>query len=146
MRDGVDLRAVVIALLGAGVASETHARSWFVLTQRLPAIAPSAERQCLIGISSCYSDTTRRGFEMGISTKRRHIQLLRVRSSLLRSPASASPLPRLMIRRAVLVALVGGALAACARTGLREPLRVNLVGLESLPGEGMEARFLARIR
>ena len=51
-----------------------------------------------------------------------------------------------MIRRAVLLALVGTALAACAGMGLREPLRVNLVGLESLPGEGMEARFLARIR
>ncbi|HXJ78641.1 MAG TPA: LEA type 2 family protein [Candidatus Methylomirabilis sp.] len=49
-----------------------------------------------------------------------------------------------MIRRAALVALVGVVLAACA--GLREPLRVNLAGVESLPGEGMEARFLARIR
>ena len=51
-----------------------------------------------------------------------------------------------MIRRAALMALVGAALAACAWIGLHEPLRVSLAGLESLPGEGMEARFLARIR
>ena len=51
-----------------------------------------------------------------------------------------------MIRRAAVVALVGAAVVACAPIGLREPLRVNLAGLESLPGEGMEARWLARIR
>ena len=51
-----------------------------------------------------------------------------------------------MIRRAVLLTFVGAVLAACAGTGLREPLRVNLAGLESIPGEGMEARFLAKIR
>ena len=51
-----------------------------------------------------------------------------------------------MIRRAAVVALVGTAVVACAPVGLREPLRVNLAGLESLPGEGMEARWLARIR
>ena len=51
-----------------------------------------------------------------------------------------------MIRRAALWALVGAALAACAGIGLREPLRVTLAGLDSLPGEGMEARFLAKIR
>ena len=44
------------------------------------------------------------------------------------------------------MALVAAALAACAGIGLREPLRVNLAGLNSLPGEGMEARFLAWIR
>src|SRR5262245_64530620 len=37
-------------------------------------------------------------------------------------------------------------MAACAGTGLREPLRVTLASLESLPGQGLEARFLARIR
>jgi LEA14-like dessication related protein len=50
------------------------------------------------------------------------------------------------IRRVALLALVCAAVAACAGLGLREPLRVNLAGLESLPGEGLEARFLARIR
>jgi LEA14-like dessication related protein len=50
------------------------------------------------------------------------------------------------IRRVTFVALVCAAVAACAGLGLREPLRVNLAGLESLPGEGLEARFLARIR
>jgi len=51
-----------------------------------------------------------------------------------------------MIRRIAFVALVAAAMAACAGIGLREPLRVSLAGLESLPGEGLEARFLARIR
>jgi len=51
-----------------------------------------------------------------------------------------------MIRRVALVALVGAAMAACAGIDLREPLRVSLADLESLPGEGLEARFLARIR
>jgi LEA14-like dessication related protein len=37
-------------------------------------------------------------------------------------------------------------MAACAGIDLREPLRVSLADLESLPGEGLEARFLARIR
>jgi len=51
-----------------------------------------------------------------------------------------------MLRRAGLWVLVSAVLAACAGTGLREPVRVNLAGLESLPGAGMEARFLAKIR
>jgi LEA14-like dessication related protein len=50
------------------------------------------------------------------------------------------------LRRAGLGVLVSVVLAACAGTGLREPMRVNLAGLESLPGAGMEARFLAKIR
>jgi LEA14-like dessication related protein len=51
-----------------------------------------------------------------------------------------------MLRRAAFIVVVGAALSACAGIGLHEPLRVSLAGLESLPGEGMEARFLARIR
>jgi LEA14-like dessication related protein len=51
-----------------------------------------------------------------------------------------------MIRHVAFVALVGAAMAACAGIDLREPLRVSLADLESLPGEGLEARFLARIR
>lgn len=51
-----------------------------------------------------------------------------------------------MIRRAAILILLSAGLAACAGLGLGEPLRVSLAGLESLPGEGMEARFLARIR
>jgi len=51
-----------------------------------------------------------------------------------------------MIRRVALVVFVGLVVAACAGMGLREPLRVSLAGLDSLPGEGMEVRFLARIR
>ena len=51
-----------------------------------------------------------------------------------------------MIRRAAFLVFVIAALSACAGTGLREPLRVSLAGLESIPGEGLEMRFLARIR
>jgi LEA14-like dessication related protein len=51
-----------------------------------------------------------------------------------------------MLRRAWLGVLVSALLAACAGTGLREPVRVNLADLESIPGAGMEARFLAKIR
>ena len=51
-----------------------------------------------------------------------------------------------MIRRVAFAVFVAAALAACAGVGLREPVRVDLAGLESLPGEGLEARMLARIR
>jgi LEA14-like dessication related protein len=51
-----------------------------------------------------------------------------------------------MLRRAGLWVLVSAVLTACAGTGLREPVRVNLADLESMPGAGMEARFLAKIR
>jgi LEA14-like dessication related protein len=50
------------------------------------------------------------------------------------------------LRRAGLWVIVSAVLAACAGTGLHEPVRVNLADLESLPGAGMEARFLAKIR
>ena len=43
----------------------------------------------------------------------------------------------------MLVALVGATLSACAG---QEPIRVNLAGLDSIPGEGMEVRFLAKMR
>jgi LEA14-like dessication related protein len=51
-----------------------------------------------------------------------------------------------MMRRATLIALVGATLAACAGLGRHEPIRVNLAGLESIPGAGLEARFLAKVR
>ncbi len=50
-----------------------------------------------------------------------------------------------MQRRAVVTALVA-LLAGCAALALQEPLNVNLVGLEPLEGQGMEARFAAKIR
>src|SRR4029450_3954606 len=43
-------------------------------------------------------------------------------------------------------ALTAAALTGCAGIGLREPLRVSLAGLEPLSGEGLEARFVAKIR
>jgi LEA14-like dessication related protein len=50
------------------------------------------------------------------------------------------------VRRAALLVVAAFALAGCAAMGLREPLRVNLAGLDPLPGESLEARFMARIR
>lgn len=38
------------------------------------------------------------------------------------------------------------ALSACAGLSLRQPLVVSLVGLDPMPGQGMEGRFLARLR
>ena len=32
-------------------------------------------------------------------------------------------------------------LAGCASLAYREPVRINVVGLEPIPGEGMEMRF-----
>jgi len=46
---------------------------------------------------------------------------------------------------ALLVALVL-VLAGCASLGLREPLRINVVGIEPLPGQGMEIRFAVKLR
>jgi len=51
-----------------------------------------------------------------------------------------------MNRRHLLLALVALPLAGCAGFGLREPLRVTVAGLEPLPGEGMEARFILKLR
>ncbi|MGD2137289.1 MAG: LEA type 2 family protein [Gammaproteobacteria bacterium] len=37
-------------------------------------------------------------------------------------------------------------LTACASLGLREPVRVTVAGLEPLPSEGLEARFVVKLR
>ena len=37
-------------------------------------------------------------------------------------------------------------LAGCANMGMREPVQVNVVGLEPLPGEGMEVRMAVKLR
>jgi LEA14-like dessication related protein len=50
-----------------------------------------------------------------------------------------------MSRVAALAALLL-ALGGCAGFGLREPLRVDLVGIEPLQGEAMESRFLLKLR
>ena len=51
-----------------------------------------------------------------------------------------------MMSSAVLAAVFAIALAGCASLGLGEPLKVTLAGIEPLEGEGLEARFLAKIR
>ena len=47
-------------------------------------------------------------------------------------------------RRLVMFGLVP--LAACASLTGREPLTVDVVGVEPLPGQGMEGRFLVKLR
>jgi LEA14-like dessication related protein len=38
------------------------------------------------------------------------------------------------------------ALSACATMSAREPVQVTVAGIESLPGEGLEARMLVKLR
>lgn len=45
-----------------------------------------------------------------------------------------------------LVVLVSLILAGCASLMQREPVRINVVGLEPIPGEGMEMRFKVKLR
>lgn len=50
------------------------------------------------------------------------------------------------MRRRTLTALPLLLLAGCASLSGLDPVRVQLAGLEPLPGEGLELRFLARLR
>jgi LEA14-like dessication related protein len=55
---------------------------------------------------------------------------------------------RLSRRRALAagLAVLPAALAGCAGLGVREPVNVSVVGMEPLPGQGMEGRFLVKLR
>ncbi|WP_277374020.1 LEA type 2 family protein [Pseudomonas sp. AA-38] len=53
-------------------------------------------------------------------------------------------MPRLL--RLCLLTLLAASLAACASLSNRDPLRVDLVGLEPLPSQGLEVRFAAKLR
>ena len=46
----------------------------------------------------------------------------------------------------LLCALLALGLAGCASLVQREPVRINVVGLEPIPGEGMEMRFKVKLR
>lgn len=46
----------------------------------------------------------------------------------------------------LLCALLALGLAGCASLVHREPVRINVVGLEPIPGEGMEMRFKVKLR
>lgn len=48
-------------------------------------------------------------------------------------------------RRALILALPAF-VAGCASLSMRDPISVHVAGLESMPGEGMEARFLLKLR
>ncbi|WP_439886368.1 LEA type 2 family protein [Pseudomonas sp. MBLB4123] len=53
--------------------------------------------------------------------------------------------PRLLLH-ALLSLLLAGTLSACGTLALRDPLRIDLVGLEPLPGQGLEMRFALKLR
>jgi len=50
------------------------------------------------------------------------------------------------IRRYFLLGLISLFLSGCANLGLRDPIRVTVAALDSLPGEGLEARFAVTLR
>jgi hypothetical protein len=56
--------------------------------------------------------------------------------------ARAGRLPR----RSLLLAAAATALNACAALAGREPVRVDVVGVEPLPGQGMELRLALQLR
>ena len=62
---------------------------------------------------------------------------------------ATAALPRRGIARSLLAlfgALLVLGLAGCASLIQREPVRINVVGLEPLPGAGMEMRFAVKLR
>lgn len=48
--------------------------------------------------------------------------------------------------RAVLASFLIVSLAACSSLSPRDPVKIDLVGLEPLPGEGLEMRFSVKLR
>jgi len=60
-----------------------------------------------------------------------------------RTPGSIGGLTR---RRWLALTLPALALGGCSSLPFGDPPRVNLVGLQSLPGEGLELRFMAKLR
>lgn len=48
--------------------------------------------------------------------------------------------------RLCFIALLALSLGACASLGNRDPLRIDLAGLEPLPGQGLEVRFAVKLR
>ncbi|MDA7088003.1 LEA type 2 family protein [Pseudomonas sp. SA3-5] len=57
---------------------------------------------------------------------------------------SPRPLSSSLLRLLVCCLLLG--LSACSSLGPRDPLHIDLVGLEPLPGEGLEMRFAVKLR
>ena len=63
------------------------------------------------------------------------------------APQADGGCPPTTIRLSRRAALLGALpLAACASLGGREPLTVDVVGVEPLAGQGMEGRFLVKLR
>ncbi len=60
------------------------------------------------------------------------------------SDATIGSLQTRLLSSLVLLALIG--LNACATWPNRDPLMIDVAGIESLPGEGMELRLLVKVR
>lgn len=61
-------------------------------------------------------------------------------------PTTRQPAPRCTRRHWLALAGLPLALGACGSLPFGDPPRVDLVGLTGLPGEGLELRFLAKLR
>ena len=48
--------------------------------------------------------------------------------------------------RALLGALLLFSLGACSSFSARDPLRIDLAGLDPIPGQGLEVRFMLKLR
>lgn len=55
-------------------------------------------------------------------------------------------MPRAALQHLLLTALLLLGLNGCSSLGGHDPLQVNLVGIEPLPGEGLEMRFAVKLR
>ncbi len=64
----------------------------------------------------------------------------------MRMPLSSSVLasPRALLHTFLLLCTLS--LSGCASLSQREPVRINVVGLDPLPGQGMEMRFAVKLR
>ena len=62
--------------------------------------------------------------------------------------AMTAPRPPQHRRRTALagVLLLGAVLGGCASLTQRDPVRVHLAGIEPLPGQGLELRFMVKLR
>ncbi|RJG13379.1 water stress/hypersensitive response domain-containing protein [Pseudomonas cavernicola] len=54
--------------------------------------------------------------------------------------------PLLNLLRLAACSLLALSLVACSTLSQRDPLRIDLVGLEPLPGQGLEIRFAVKLR
>jgi LEA14-like dessication related protein len=67
-------------------------------------------------------------------------------SGTLEKLSASEPMNRRTWCQSASALCAGAVLAGCANLRLREPVQVNVVGIEPLPGEGMEMRMAVKLR